>query len=104
MPAWPDRRARSETWLRGPRRAPGEGYAPDAVRSAPDFAGPLDLHHVTAAIGPDNVASPAVVERLGFVREGVRDHVFTMARGVIRSCWGLWVHRVRCSGVQCCSA
>jgi RimJ/RimL family protein N-acetyltransferase len=57
----------------------GKGYATDAVRSALEFAfGPLDLHRVTAAIGPDNAASQALVERLGFVREGVlRDHVFT---------------------------
>ncbi|MFF0147824.1 ribosomal-protein-alanine N-acetyltransferase [Amycolatopsis sulphurea] len=57
----------------------GKGYATDAVRTALGFAfGPLDLHRVTAAIGPDNGASQTVVERLGFVREGVlRDHVFT---------------------------
>jgi RimJ/RimL family protein N-acetyltransferase len=57
----------------------GRGFATDAVRCALDFAfGPLDLHRVTAAIGPDNAASHAVVKRLGFVREGVlRDHVFT---------------------------
>ncbi|MET7989695.1 GNAT family protein [Amycolatopsis sp. NPDC005232] len=57
----------------------GKGYATDAVRSALDFAfGPLDLHRITAAIGPDNAASQGVVERLGFTREGVlRDHVFT---------------------------
>ncbi|MYW96030.1 GNAT family N-acetyltransferase [Amycolatopsis rubida] len=57
----------------------GRGYATDAVRTVLEFAfGPLDLHRVTAAIGPDNAASQAVVERLGFVREGVlRDHVFT---------------------------
>jgi [ribosomal protein S5]-alanine N-acetyltransferase len=33
---------------------------------------------ITAAIGPDNAASIAVVQQLGFTREGVlRDHVFT---------------------------
>lgn len=38
----------------------------------------LELHRVTAAIGPDNHASLRVVDRLGFKREGVlRDHVFT---------------------------
>jgi ribosomal-protein-alanine N-acetyltransferase len=57
----------------------GKGYATDAARSALDFAfGPLRLHRVTAAVGPENAASHAVVKRLGFVREGVlRDHVFT---------------------------
>jgi ribosomal-protein-alanine N-acetyltransferase len=44
-----------------------------------DFAfGPLGLHRVSAAIGPDNSASIAVVKRLGFAHEGrLRDHVFT---------------------------
>jgi len=57
----------------------GHGFATDAVSTMLDFAfGSLDLHRVTAAIGPDNAASQAVVERLGFMREGVlRDHVFT---------------------------
>jgi RimJ/RimL family protein N-acetyltransferase len=37
-----------------------------------------DLHRITAAIGPDNTASIAVVKKLGFTREGrLRDHVFT---------------------------
>jgi ribosomal-protein-alanine N-acetyltransferase len=40
--------------------------------------GPLGLHRVTAAIGPENTASLALVDRLGFSREGVlRDHVHT---------------------------
>jgi [ribosomal protein S5]-alanine N-acetyltransferase len=38
----------------------------------------LELHRITAAIGPENAASIAVVKRLGFTREGcLRDHVFT---------------------------
>lgn len=55
------------------------GYATDAVRTMLDFAfGPLDLHRVSAAIGPENAASLAVVERVGFTHEGtLRDHVFT---------------------------
>ncbi len=55
------------------------GYAGDAVRTMLGFAfGPLGRHRVSAAIGPDNVASLAVVERIGFTREGIlRDHVFT---------------------------
>jgi len=57
----------------------GRGYASDAVSSMLNFAfDALSLHRVTAAIGPDNFASQAIVEKLGFVREGVlRDHVFT---------------------------
>ncbi|WP_410648193.1 GNAT family N-acetyltransferase [Amycolatopsis sp. cmx-4-54] len=55
------------------------GYTTDAVRTILTFAFErLELHRITAAIGPDNHASQAVVKRLGFTREGVlRDHVFT---------------------------
>jgi ribosomal-protein-alanine N-acetyltransferase len=55
------------------------GHATDAARTLLNFAfGPLELHRVTAAIGPDNTASQAVVARLGFTREGrLRDHVYT---------------------------
>ncbi|QNE19948.1 GNAT family N-acetyltransferase [Kribbella qitaiheensis] len=57
----------------------GNGYATDATRTMLRFAfGPLALHRVTAAIGPENSASIAVVKRLGFTYEGhLRDHVFT---------------------------
>ncbi|MEV6287965.1 GNAT family protein [Kribbella sp. NPDC051770] len=57
----------------------GHGYATTACRLVLDFAfGPLALHRVTAAIGPENAASIAVVQRLGFSYEGLlRDHVFT---------------------------
>ena len=57
----------------------GKGYATDAVRTMLGFAfGVLGLHRVTTAIGPDNTASIAVVQRVGFTREGVlRDHVHT---------------------------
>jgi [ribosomal protein S5]-alanine N-acetyltransferase len=38
----------------------------------------LDLHRVTAAIGPDNVGSLALIERVHFTYEGrLRDHVHT---------------------------
>ena len=38
----------------------------------------LGLHRISAAIGPDNVASFAVVRKLGMQYEGrLRDHVFT---------------------------
>jgi len=57
----------------------GHGYATDAARTMLKFAfGPLALHRVTAAIGPENLASIAVIDRLGFSYEGrLRDHVFT---------------------------
>lgn len=38
----------------------------------------LDLHRITAAVGPANTASTSVLHRLGFRSEGrLRDHVFT---------------------------
>ncbi|MEU4196763.1 GNAT family protein [Kribbella sp. NPDC026611] len=57
----------------------GRGYATDAARVMLRFAfKTLGKHRVTAAIGPENEASVAVVERLGFTYEGhLRDHVFT---------------------------
>jgi RimJ/RimL family protein N-acetyltransferase len=57
----------------------GRGYATDACRTLLRFAfTTLGKHRVSAAIGPDNEASIAVVKRLGFVYEGrIRDHVFT---------------------------
>lgn len=57
----------------------GRGHATDASRTMLKFAfDQLDLHRVTAAIGPENVASVAVAKRLGFSYEGhLRDHVFT---------------------------
>jgi len=57
----------------------GNGYATDACRILIDFAfGPLGLHRITAAIGPDNAASIAVVRKLGMEYEGrLRDHVHT---------------------------
>ena len=57
----------------------GHGYATEAARTILAFAfRELGLHRISAAIGPDNAASIAVVEKLGFTREGVlRDHVHT---------------------------
>jgi ribosomal-protein-alanine N-acetyltransferase len=57
----------------------GRGYATDAARTMIDFGfGKLGLHRISAAIGPDNAASIAVVKRLGMKLEGrIRDHVFT---------------------------
>ncbi|MER5262283.1 GNAT family protein [Actinosynnema sp. NPDC002837] len=57
----------------------GRGYATDAARTMITFGfTTLDLHRISAAIGPDNPASIAVVKRLGFTHEGrLRHHVFT---------------------------
>ncbi|HVK44523.1 MAG TPA: GNAT family N-acetyltransferase, partial [Micropruina sp.] len=55
----------------------GRGYATDAARTMTDYGfRELRLHRISAAIGPDNVASVALVQRLGFSYEGrIRDHV-----------------------------
>jgi len=57
----------------------GHGYATDAARTMLRLAfTTLGRHRVTAAIGPENAASIAVVKHLGFTYEGhLRDHVFT---------------------------
>ncbi|WP_109509548.1 GNAT family N-acetyltransferase [Nocardioides speluncae] len=57
----------------------GKGYATDAARTMTTFGFEvLGLHRIAATIGPDNNASIAVVEKLGFTYEGcIRDHVFT---------------------------
>ena len=57
----------------------GRGYAVDAARLMITFGfEQLHLHRVSAAIGPDNAASIAVVRKLGMQLEGrLRDHVFT---------------------------
>ncbi|MFC0431099.1 GNAT family N-acetyltransferase [Kutzneria buriramensis] len=57
----------------------GRGYATDACRTMLRFAFDRSrLHRVSAAVGPDNAASIAVVRKLGFTHEGrLRDHVHT---------------------------
>ncbi|BBH71156.1 N-acetyltransferase [Actinoplanes sp. OR16] len=57
----------------------GKGLATDAARTLIGFGfTKLGLHRISAAIGPENLASVAVVERLGMTYEGrIRDHVFT---------------------------
>ncbi len=57
----------------------GHGYAGDAARALVTFGfGQLDLHRISAAAGPGNAASIAVIERLGMAYEGrIRDHVYT---------------------------
>jgi RimJ/RimL family protein N-acetyltransferase len=50
----------------------GHGYAHEALRLALDHAfGMLELHRVEADVDPRNVASTRLLEKLGFVREGV---------------------------------
>ncbi|GAB4442019.1 MAG: GNAT family protein [Chloroflexi bacterium OHK40] len=49
----------------------GQGYMREALAHALDHAfGPLRLHRVEANIQPGNTASLALVQRLGFTREG----------------------------------
>ena len=57
----------------------GHGYATDVARTILAYGfQALRLHRITAAIGPDNAASIAVVERFGMQYEGrLRDHVYT---------------------------
>ena len=57
----------------------GRGYATDAARTLVNYGfEQLDLHRISAAIGPDNAPSIALVQRLGFQYEGcIRDHVYT---------------------------
>lgn len=57
----------------------GHSYATDAAATLIGYGfDHLNLHRITAAIGPDNHASIHVVTRLGFTPEGrLRDHVFT---------------------------
>jgi ribosomal-protein-alanine N-acetyltransferase len=57
----------------------GRGYATDAARAIVSFGfTELGLHRVSAAIGPDNAPSLAMMPALGFSHEGrIRDHVHT---------------------------
>lgn len=57
----------------------GNGFASQAARAVTNFGfATLDLHRITAAVGPSNYASQAILQRLGFQREGtLRDHVHT---------------------------
>ena len=50
----------------------GHGYAQEALRLALEqaFAG-LDLHRIEADVDPHNTASLRLLERIGFVREGL---------------------------------
>lgn len=61
------------------RDAWGRGVATESARLLLSFGfDHLDVHRVTAAVGPDNQASVRVVSSLGFSYEGrLRDHVLT---------------------------
>jgi ribosomal-protein-alanine N-acetyltransferase len=56
-----------------------QGIATEAVSAMLDFCfGELGLHRAQAFMHPDNAASIALVEKLGFCREGLlRDHLHT---------------------------
>lgn len=56
-----------------------KGYALDATKMLITYGFEvLNLHRISAAIGPDNKSSLAIVKSLGFTYEGrLRDHVFT---------------------------
>jgi len=50
----------------------GNGYAQDALRMVLTYAfGTLQLHRIEADIDPRNTASARLIERMGFVREGL---------------------------------
>lgn len=57
----------------------GRGYATDAACTLMDFGfRTLNLHRISAAMGPDNTASITIAHRLGMAYEGcIRDHVHT---------------------------
>jgi len=57
----------------------GKGFATEAADTLLRFGfETVGLHRVTAACGPDNLASRRVLDKLGFTVEGrLRDHVFT---------------------------
>lgn len=55
------------------------GLTTEAARMMLEFGfTTLGLHRIQAACGPQNIGSQALLEKLGFQREGrIRDHVFT---------------------------
>lgn len=56
----------------------GKGYMPEAVRAVLEFGfGPLGANKIEARIDPDNAASIRLMDKLGFVREGLlRQHEY----------------------------
>jgi ribosomal-protein-alanine N-acetyltransferase len=72
---WPNLDCRIGYWLGAGE--PGKGLMRDAVAALVDHAfADLGLHRITASIMPTNRRSIALVQALGFVREGV-------ARGLV---------------------
>lgn len=54
------------------RTQEGHGLMTEGLRAVIDYAfGPLNLHRVQAAYRPENLRSGRVLERLGFVQEGL---------------------------------
>ena len=66
------------------RRFWGRGYASEAARGMLRFGFmDLDLHRITAKCDGENLASEAVMKRIGMRKEGeTRSSVFTKVRGV----------------------
>jgi RimJ/RimL family protein N-acetyltransferase len=75
----------------------GKGYATDACRTMIGFGfAELGLHRISAAIGPDNAASIAVVRKLGTTHEGrLRDHVFTNGEWRDSELFAILAHEAR---------
>ncbi|SFL58394.1 ribosomal-protein-alanine N-acetyltransferase [Gracilibacillus orientalis] len=49
----------------------GKGYAPEAISSLIDYAfNTLHFHRIEAKVGPENVNSIKVLDKLGFIHEG----------------------------------
>jgi ribosomal-protein-alanine N-acetyltransferase len=73
------------------RFAWGHGYMREALTAVLDYGfAEMQLHRVQAEIHPDNAASIRLVERLGFMREGVhRDQGFWHGRFHDLVCYGL---------------
>lgn len=73
------------------------GYATTAAALMIRFGfDQLRLHRITAAVGPENTASHATVQRLGFTREGtLRDHVFTNGAWRHSVLYSILAHEVR---------
>lgn len=74
----------------------GQGLASEAVATVVDFAfGPLDLIRIEADADPRNERSIRLLERLGFVREGLLRHRYivagevqdTLYLGLLREDW-----------------
>ncbi|MEJ8306346.1 GNAT family protein [Saccharibacillus sacchari] len=62
----------------------GKGLMPEAIRAVLHFGfGPLAANKIEARVDPDNAASIRLMDKLGFVREGLlRQHEFEKGRYV----------------------